>query len=61
MPTKIIHIQWEGPYSYQEIKDLKNENNDYGIYQIYGGHPIYGSGALLYIGKAQLQTFGIRL
>lgn len=60
--TKQIHIDWEGPFSYEDaIKDLKDEKKDYGVYQIYGGHPLYGSGVLLYIGKAEQQTFSKRL
>lgn len=60
--TKQIHIEWEGPFSYEDaIKDLKDEKRDFGVYQIYGGHPVYGSGVLIYIGKAEQQTFSMRL
>jgi len=55
-----IHIEWEGPFLYEEVSRLDKEH-DYGIYQIYGCHPIYGSDVLLYIGKAQNQTFAKRL
>jgi hypothetical protein len=34
---------------------------DYGVYQIYGGHPVYGSSAILYIGRAVDQRFGVRI
>lgn len=61
MAMRIVHIEWEGPYSYEELKNLKDQQCDYGVYQIYGGHPVYGSSILLYIGKAQQQTFGVRL
>lgn len=61
MAMKIVHIEWEGPYSYDNLHELKNEKIDRGIYQIYGGHPVYGSSVLLYIGKTQAQTFGARL
>ncbi|MFI4955106.1 MAG: hypothetical protein ACHP9Y_04255 [Gammaproteobacteria bacterium] len=37
-----------------------NGKSDFGIYQIYGHHPIYGSDSLLYIGKANLTTFSER-
>lgn len=48
--------------SYEEITNtLRDEYCDFGVYQIYGAHPIYGSDVLLYIGKADQQTFGIRL
>jgi hypothetical protein len=58
--TEIIHIEWDGPISFSEVKSLIGER-DYGVYQIYGGHPVYGSDALLYIGKASAQHFGIRI
>lgn len=59
--SSCVHIQWQGPFGYKDLKNLRNQHSDYGIYQIYGGHPIYGSSVLLYVGKAQLQTFGERL
>lgn len=60
-----IHIYWEGPSSLSDITEDKVSGNDekidYGIYQIYGGHPIYGHDVLLYIGKASEQTFSKRI
>ena len=38
-----------------------NAKHDYGVYQVYGSHPVYGSDVLLYIGKAGEQTFAARL
>jgi hypothetical protein len=59
---KIIHIDWDGPYSLEgELNKINNNEIDYGIYQIYGTHPIYGSDKLIYIGKADFQTFGVRI
>jgi hypothetical protein len=55
----IIHIQWSGPYPFKEDEHLKG-STDYGIYQIYGCHPVYGSGVLLYIGRNEWQTFAER-
>lgn len=55
-----IYVEWEGPFSLDEIKNL-NKKSDYGLYQIYGTHPIYGSHVLLYIGKAISQKFGKRI
>ena len=60
MDQKIINIKWEGPYSFEEIKNLR-ELWDYGIYQIYGAHLIYGSDVLLYIGKAEENSFADRI
>jgi hypothetical protein len=56
-----LHVEWEGPHSYDAAKQLRDEDTDYGVYQIYGAHPVYGSDVLLYIGKACAQTFGERL
>jgi hypothetical protein len=56
-----IHIFWDGPFSLKHVKELRNDSKDYGIYQIYGHHPLYGSHVLLYIGKARDQTFGVRI
>ena len=71
-----IRIEWDGPYSLEDIgydeesdrnkpynktDKLNDDNIDYGIYQVYGCHPMYGNDVLLYIGKAQEQTFATRL
>ncbi|MBC5852933.1 hypothetical protein H8Q88_18790 [Vibrio metschnikovii] len=55
-----IHIDWSGSYTLDELKGLTS-SSDYGIYQIYGTHPVYGSDVLLYIGKADYQTLGVRI
>jgi len=59
--TNIIQIQWDGPYTLKDLPNLTNEETDYGIYQIYGKHPVYGNDVLLYIGKADCQTLGKRI
>ncbi len=56
-----IHIFWEGPYSLEGLSQLNDESQDYGIYQIYGHHLLYGSSVLLYIGQANDQTFKKRI
>jgi hypothetical protein len=56
----VVHLQWEGPFSWSE-KDKLNSPTDYGVYQIYGCHCVYGVDTLLYIGKAQEQKFAMRL
>jgi len=56
----IIEIRWKGPFKLEEIKKL-NGATDYGIYQIYGTHNIFGPDALLYIGQANEQAFGVRI
>lgn len=55
-----IHIFWDGPHSYDGATKLTS-GQDYGIYQIYGHHPLYGADVLLYLGMAQAQTFGKRI
>ncbi|MGD6942467.1 hypothetical protein ACQCT6_10540 [Cytobacillus gottheilii] len=59
--TKIIQLQWEGPYNLDQLPILTNEEIDYGVYQIYGKQPIYGHDVLLYLGQANEQTFGKRI
>jgi len=71
-PVTVVHIQWAGPFSwegkqksehplvYPSVNDL-NGSTDYGVYQVYGCHAIYGVDTLLYIGKACEQTFAVRL
>lgn len=59
-PPAIVHLQWEGPYTWEGKGDL-NKPSDYGIYAIYGCHALYGVDTLLYIGKASKQTFAVRL
>jgi hypothetical protein len=61
---KIFHLFWK-KYSWNEAF-LRNFNDfdterDFGIYQIYGNHPVYGDDTLLYIGKAAEQTFTRRM
>ena len=56
----IIHINWAGPYTLQTVANL-TEATDFGVYQIYGPHPVYGNVQLLYIGLASEQKFGVRI
>lgn len=59
MNEQIIHIQWDGPYSYQQALTFRSRV-DCGIYQVHGASPVSGLKVLLYIGMT-LQTFGKRL
>ncbi len=71
-PVTVVHIQWAGPFSwegkqksdrplmYKSVGEL-NGPTDYGVYQVYGCHAIYGVDTLLYIGKASGQKFADRL
>lgn|SRR5690625_3389368 len=58
---EIIQIKWEGPFRIEDLRALNNHETDYGIYQIYGNHFVYGENVLLYIGKANEQTFYTRI
>ena len=60
--SNVVHLKWTGPYTLDEVeKEGKDEKTSYGIYQVYGTHPIYGLDILLYIGQASDQTFARRL
>lgn len=61
MGYNVINIQWHGGYSLNELTELNNVSKDYGVYQLYGSHPVCGSNVLLYIGKAVHQTFANRV
>ncbi|CAM5734274.1 hypothetical protein SAFG77S_11602 [Streptomyces afghaniensis] len=58
---KLIQIEWQGPFTLDELNLLTDDSHDYGIYQIYGKHLVYGKDVLLYIGKADQQTIGKRV
>jgi len=67
-PHEII-IEWEGPFTTDEVINKKNDGGkspdwdgeDYGLYQIYGRHLLYGYDALLYMGQCTDQTFSQRI
>ncbi len=44
-----------------QLEKLDSGDRDFGVYQIYGHHPIYGNNVLLSFGLAQLQTFQERM
>ena len=48
---RIVRIEWEGPFSIEEVLELDDRNKDCGLYQIYGHHIVYGKDSLLYIGQ----------
>ena len=57
---RCVRIKWQGSFSIEDVLMLNDENDDYGLYQIYGRHIIFGADSLLYIGMARYQTFGQR-
>lgn len=56
-----VDLDWQGPYKLTELSKVNDYSKDYGIYQIYGFHPVYGSNVLMYIGLAAKQTFYQRI
>ena len=60
MDEKTIIVQWGGKTIIDNIDD-SNGKEDYGLYQIYGYHPVFRDNSLLYIGMAEEQTFEERL
>lgn len=57
---KKIEINWEGPFSIKNIEKFDTDI-DYGIYQLYGTHNIFGPNTLLYIGQANELDFSTEL
>lgn len=55
---RTVTVKWAGPFSIDEVLNMRG-NADYGVYQIYGYHRIFGEDSLLYIGKTD-RTFGRR-
>ena len=47
---RTVRVEWEGPLSLDEVKELEDDDEDCGLYQIYGRHVIFGNDSLLYIG-----------
>ena len=74
---RLATFRWAGPFAFssilegkapkkaiddeRDVRSLWNEATAYGLYQVYGTHPIYGSDVLLYVGKAEQQPFARRL
>ena len=54
---KLIEIEWQGPF--KELSKF-DKMTDFGLYQIYGTHSIFGPDSLLYIGKAAQQYLSTR-
>jgi len=59
MEERVIHIEWDGPHSLEQLKRL-DQPRDRGLYKVYGHHPVYGSNVLVYIGQTCGQTFAAR-
>jgi len=61
MNERTIEVEWERVEVSRAV--ALHGAEDFGLYQIYGWHPVYGRGepALLYVGQAIYQSFGRRL
>lgn len=55
-----VRIQWEAPISLADALKRKGKD-DWGLYQIYGQHPVFGPNSLLYVGETKDQSFGGRM
>ncbi len=40
---RTVRVEWEGPLSLDAVKGLEDEDDDCGLYQIYGRHIIFGA------------------
>ena len=47
---RTVRVEWKGPLSLDEVKELDDDDEDCGLYQIYGRHIIFGDDSLLYVG-----------
>lgn len=56
-----IEIVWEGPFTIEEAINKMDNKTEYGLYQIYGTHSVYGGDSLLYIGKSDGNVFKHRM
>ena len=48
---KIYNVYWEGPFEWKQIDTTQRAQHVF--YAIYGTHPVYGTGSLLYIGRVE--------
>ena len=48
---RTVRVEWEGSLTIDEVLELGDPNRDFGLYQIYGCHVIFGDNSLLYIGE----------
>jgi hypothetical protein len=57
----VIEIDWDGPFPMEAVMAEAHAGPDYGIYQLYGTHTVFGPDSLLYLGKAQDRPFAVRM
>jgi len=59
--VRILDLSWDGPFGFDDVAKNFHGSTDYGVYQIYGTHAVFGPDALLYIGMAEKNPFGQRI
>jgi hypothetical protein len=59
--VRVIHLKWEQHPWNDDVFTKFYEKDHYGIYQVYGDHPVYGEDCLLYIGRTNRQSYSVRL
>jgi hypothetical protein len=47
----IYDVRWEGPFDWEQHGSVLRDQHV--LYAIYGTHPVYGPGSLLYIGRTE--------
>ncbi len=57
---RTVRVEWDGPLTVDEVLELGDRSKDFGLYQIYGRHIIFGLNSLLYVGKTN-GTFSERI
>jgi len=57
----IYHLYWKEYDWNNDVMTRFNSSTDYGVYQVYGDHPVYGANTLLYIGKVKDETYSQRM
>ena len=55
-----VRVEWDGPFTVEQVFEMRGPNDGAGLYQIYGRHMIFGPDCLLYIGRTET-TIGERL
>lgn len=60
MEKRLLRVQWIGPLTLEDVANLDDSEEDVGVYQIYGGHVVFGTGSLLYVGRARAMSFAAR-
>ncbi len=67
MAERLVHLRWDGPFQLarshrhgRKIDHLSSVETDFGLYQVYAQHPVYGR-SLVFIGQAIDQPFAMRI